>query len=384
MDLRINIDPRYPPCNYNNNRFYKSFNVFKVRPVSDSKRDQDINQKRVMLRVLSGERVRTPPIWLMRQAGRYLPEYRKVRAQAGDFLTLCYTPELAAEVTLQPIRRFGFDASIVFADILLVPHALGQNVWFVTGKGPKLDPIRTVDAIPQDDPEHFFNTTEPVMETLRILRRELPDETTLIGFAGSPWTVATYMVEGGSSRDFAAVKSWALSDSDGFEFLIDRLVESTIAYLSRQVASGADVIQLFDSWAGALSESAFRKWVIGPTRRIVDGLRSHAPTTPIIGFPRGSGALYADYVAETGVDAVSLDTSVPLSWAKDALQGQCAVQGNLDPMALVTGGQGMRDEVDRICSTFSEGPFIFNLGHGIVPQTPPDHVEELISLVRGR
>ncbi len=320
----------------------------------------------------------------MRQAGRYLPEYREVRAKAGDFLTLCYTPDLAAEVTLQPIRRYGFDASIVFADILVVPHALGQEVWFVAGEGPKLTPIRTADAIPPNDIDQFVRATDPVMETLRILRRELPQETTLIGFAGAPWTVATYMVEGGSSRDFAQAKAWCYQDPEGFSLLMDLLVDATANYLVRQVHAGADVVQLFDSWAGALSESGFRRWVIDPTRRIVQRLREELPGVPIIGFPRGAGALYADYVAETGVDAVSLDTGMPLAWARDHLQPSCAVQGNLDPLVLVAGGTVMRDEVYRILDTLSGAPFVFNLGHGIVPQTPPTHVAELVDLIRSR
>ena len=335
---------------------------------------------RLLVEVLKGASHQPPPIWLMRQAGRYLPEYRRVREQAGDFLTLCYTPELAAEVTLQPIRRYGFDASIVFADILVVPHALGRKLWFVTGEGPKLEPLRDAAAIPAFDVAAFARHTAPVMETLRILRRELPQETALIGFAGAPWTVATYMVEGGSSRDFATSKRWALADPDGFGRLIDLLVESTVAYLSAQVEAGAEVLQLFDSWSGALSETGFRRWSIEPARRIVEAKH---PAVPVIGFPRGAGALYADYVEGTVVDAVSLDSGVPLVWARDTLQPKTALQGNLDPLVLVAGGGAMREEVGRILATLSGGPFVFNLGHGIVPDTPPEHVAELVSLVRG-
>jgi len=336
-----------------------------------------------LLRALAGETVSPPPIWLMRQAGRYLPEYRATRAKAKGFLDLCFNPELAVEVTLQPIRRYGFDAAILFSDILVVPYALGQRVWFVEGEGPKLEPIADARALAGLDPAGLSAKLAPVFETLRRLRRELPAETTLIGFAGAPWTVASYMVEGKSGSDFARLKDFALRDEEGFAALIDLVVAATVDYLAEQVAAGAEVLQLFDSWAGVLSERQFRRWVIGPTRLIVDGVRARCPGTRIIGFPRGAGMMYADYVRETGVDAVSLDTTVPMSLA-GALQERCAVQGNLDPRALVVGGAAMRSELRPILEALAGGPYVFNLGHGIVPETPPEHVAELVELVRGQ
>lgn len=336
-----------------------------------------------MLRVLAGETVSPPPIWLMRQAGRYLPEYRATRAKAKTFLDLCFNPDLAVEVTLQPIRRYGFDASILFSDILVIPYALGQRVWFVEGEGPKLDPIAEATGLARLDRTRVLPALQPVFETLRRLRRELPAETTLIGFAGAPWTVASYMVEGASGSDFAKLKDFAYRDSDGFGALIDLVVAATVDYLATQVEAGADVLQLFDSWAGVLSEPQFRRWVIAPTKAIVDQLKQRCPGVPIIGFPRGAGMMYADYVRETGVTAVSLDTTVPMSLA-GALQERCPVQGNLDPRALVVGGAALRSEAAAILGALKNGPFVFNLGHGIVPETPPEHVAELIRIVRGQ
>jgi uroporphyrinogen decarboxylase len=335
-----------------------------------------------MLRALAGETQARPPFWFMRQAGRYLPEYRATRAQAGDFLSLCYNPELAVEVTLQPIRRYHMDAAILFSDILVIPDALGQPLAYKEGEGPQLEPVRSVTDLDRLETGRVVEHLQPVFETLKGLRRELPSDVTLIGFAGAPWTVATYMIEGGGSRDFANAKAWAFSDEAGFARLIDILVTSTTEYLLAQIEAGAEVIQIFDTWAGALSETEFRKWCITPVARIVAALREVYPDIPVIGFPRGAGAGYASFAADTGVNAVSLDTSVPLQWAKDNVQTSCAVQGNLDPLLVVAGGEAMRAEAKRILDMLSNGPYIFNLGHGFVPQTPPEHVEELSALIR--
>lgn len=355
-----------------------------------------MTSRRPFLRTLAGDTLQTPPFWLMRQAGRYLPEYRKVRAQAGTFLDLCLNPELATEVTLQPIRRYGMDAAILFSDILLLPHALGQKVWFAEGEGPRLEAIRDQAGIERLRREELLERASPVYEAVRLIRAALPDEVALIGFAGSPWTVATYMVEGAGSKDFPNTKAWAYSDPVGFGQLIDLLVETTIVHLSSQVDAGAEVVQLFDSWAGALAPLEFDTWSIEPTRAIVEGLRARHPGLPIIGFPRGAGVNISRYVARTGVDAVSLDTSVPVEWASEELQSKVVVQGNLDPQALVAGGQALRREALSILDTLAPGGasaagqggagssrFIFNLGHGIVPQTPPEHVAELAALIRG-
>ena len=320
-----------------------------------------------------------PPWWMLRQAGRYLPEYWEVRNRTKGFLDLCFTPELAAEVTLQPVRRFGMDAAIVFSDILVIPHALGQKVSFVQGEGPKLVPVE-VDALYADGAGERLS---PVYETVRRVRAALPAETALIGFAGSPWTVATYMIEGGSSREFSKIKRMAVSDPVTFGRLIDAVITASVDYLSRQIVAGADAIQLFESWAGILSEPMFRRWVIQPTRRIVTAIRARHPGIPIIGFPRGAGAMIATYAAETGVDAINLDQMVPLSWAKEAMPAK-VLQGNLDPVVLVAGGRILDDEVRRICDEMAGRPFVFNLGHGIVPETPPDHVRRVAELLKER
>lgn len=320
----------------------------------------------------------------MRQAGRYLPEYRATRAEADGFLNLCLTPDLAVEVTLQPIRRYGFDAAILFSDILIIPHALGQGVRFVEGEGPQLDPIKDISGLALHDEAAMLDRLAPVLETVSKLRATLPRETALIGFAGAPWTVAAYMVEGGTSRDFHAIKSWALTDPDGFGQLMDLLVVATAEHLSRQVAAGADAVQIFDSHAGVLPDGAFEKWIIEPTARIVASLRETHPTVPIIGFPRGAGLRYSDYAAKTGITAVGLDSVVPVAWARDALQPKLPVQGNLDPVYLLAGGTKMLDATDRILDALGDGPMIFNLGHGVIKETPPDHVTELVEHVRNR
>jgi uroporphyrinogen decarboxylase len=332
-----------------------------------------------VVRALSGKTTHRPPWWLMRQAGRYLPEYRALRAKARDFVDFCLTPPLASEATLQPIRRFGMDAAIIFADILLVPRALGQKLTF-GDDGPLLEPLTEESGIAplrRGD----LSSLEPVYETVRLSRAGLPPEVALIGFAGSPWTVATYMVEGGASRDFRRVKAWAYRDPAGFAALIDLIGDVSIDYLSGQIAAGADVVQLFDSWAGVLSESEFERWVIAPTRRIATALKQRFPAVPIIGFPRGAGLLYPRYGEATGVAAVGLDTQVPLGFARDRLQNRVVVQGNLDPIALLVGGEPLEGEVRRIRQTLSAGPFIFNLGHGVLPQTPPENVAELARLL---
>lgn len=323
----------------------------------------------------------------MRQAGRYLAEYRKIRAEVGSFLDLCYSPEHATEVTLQPIRRFGFDAAILFSDILVVPHGLGQDVRFVEGEGPKLAPIRSasgLSGLSLTAMQSGSGPLEPVYEAVSRIREALSAETALIGFAGAPWTVAAYMVEGGTSRDFHAIKTWALTDPDGFGQLMDLLVEATAEHLARQVDAGADAVQIFDSHAGVLPDGAFEKWIIEPTARIVAALRDKHPGFPIIGFPRGAGLRYPDYATKTGITAVGLDSVVPVNWARDSLQTRLPVQGNLDPVYLLAGGTRMLDAADRILDALGDGPMIFNLGHGVIKETPPEHVTALVEHIRAR
>ena len=332
-----------------------------------------------LLRALAGEGVDRPPWWLMRQAGRYLPEYRALRAQAAGFVDFCLTPRLAAEATLQPVRRFGMDAAILFADILLIAQALGQTLEFGED-GPALDRLDESAGVGRLSLAGI-TSLDPVYETVRLVRERLPPETALIGFAGSPWTVATYMVEGGTSRDFRRVKSWAYRDPSGFAALIELISEATVTYLSRQIAAGAEAVQLFDSWAGVLPESEFERWVIAPTRTIAAAVKQEFPGIPVIGFPRGAGLLYERYAAETGVDAVGIDTAVPTAFARERLQGRVAVQGNLDPIALLVGGAAMERAVASIRGVLAGGPFVFNLGHGILPQTPPENVAALARLL---
>jgi uroporphyrinogen decarboxylase len=336
-------------------------------------------QPKRLLRALGGETLDQPAWWLMRQAGRYLPEYRALRARASGFVEFCLTPELAAEATLQPVRRFGMDAAILFADILLIPQVLGQRLEFGED-GPMLEPLVEGAGI-AGLRRKGVSGLDPVYETVRRCRAALPSETALIGFAGAPWTVATYMVEGGSSRDFRLVKTWACRDPGGFAELIGLIVDATVDYLSGQIAAGADVVQLFDSWAGVLPESGFEHWVIEPTRQITTQLKERFPRVPVIGFPRGAGVLYQRYAVESGVDAVGLDTTVPSRFARERLQNRVAVQGHLDPITLLVGGPGMRDAVRDIRAALEGGPFIFNLGHGVLPQTPPEHVAALARLL---
>jgi len=335
-----------------------------------------------LLEALSGKTVKPAPIWLMRQAGRYLPEYRALRGQVSGFLELCFTPDLATEVTLQPIRRFGLDAAILFSDILVVPHGLGRVVRFVEGEGPVVESAGTSLPDQAHDLDAFHAALAPVYQTVAQVRAALPPEVALIGFAGAPWTVAAYMVEGGSSRDWMAARCLAGQDDPGFQTLIDVLVERTAAYLCRQVEAGAEALQLFDSWAGNLPACLFQRYIIEPNRAIVARVKAAHPTVPIIGFPRAAGINYEAYAAATGVDAVSCDPSLPVSYIRTALQSRLTVQGNLDPAYLVMGGAPLVREIRNIVTELGAGPFVFNLGHGIVPATPPDHVAELVAAVR--
>ncbi len=339
---------------------------------------------KLMLRALAGETPPVPPVWMMRQAGRYLPEYRATRAKAGSFLDLCYTPELAAEVTLQPIRRYGFDAAILFADILLVPQALGLDLSFVEGEGPRLSTVTSAADLARLKPvEAIDETLAPVYETVGLLREELPGETTLIGFAGAPWTVATYMIAGRGTPDQGPARRLMYGDPATFDALIERITDATIWYLSRQIAAGAEVVKLFDSWAGALPGAQFERYCLAPARRIVAALRAAHPGVPVIGFPRGAGGNYAGFAAATGVAAVALDTSVDPAWAAREIQRAVCVQGNLDPLLLVVGGEALVRGTEACVAAFAGGPHVFNLGHGITPDADPAHVEVMLKAIRG-
>jgi uroporphyrinogen decarboxylase len=341
---------------------------------------------KTLLRALAGDALSPPPVWMMRQAGRYLPEYRATRAKAGDFLSLCYTPELAAEVTLQPIRRYGFDAAILFADILLVPHALGADLRFVEGEGPRLSTVTSAADLARLRPVGEIDATlSPVYETLRILRRELGAETTLIGFAGAPWTVATYMIAGRGTPDQGPAHALRTKEPEVFGEVMERLVEATIAYLSAQAEAGAEVLMLFDSWAGSLEGAAFDAHAVAPARRIFAALKERHPGVPLIAFPREAGERYEGFAAATGADAVALDTSVDAAWAAEHIQrpGPTCVQGNLDPGLMVEGGDRLVAETRRVVEAFASGPHIFNLGHGITPDADPDNVARMVEAVRG-
>ncbi len=339
--------------------------------------------EKTILRALAGEAQPTPPIWMMRQAGRYLPEYRATRAQAGDFLSLCYNPELAAEVTLQPIRRYGFDAAILFADILLVPQALGADLWFVTGEGPRLSTITDqagVDALKPADAIH--DTLAPVYETVKILARELPSETTLIGFAGAPWTVATYMIAGRGTPDQAPAHALREGAPEVFDALMDRITVATIDYLSMQIDAGAEVVKLFDSWAGSLRGEAFQRYALQPARTIIAALKARHPGVPVIAFPREAGDGYIGFARATGADCVAIDNSVTPEWAAEHVQVDGCVQGNLASSHMVTGGQALVEATERVVRAFRNGPHIFNLGHGITPDADPENVALMIETVR--
>ena len=339
--------------------------------------------EKTILRALGGEVLPVPPVWMMRQAGRYLPEYRATRAQAGDFLKLCYTPDLAAEVTLQPIRRYGFDAAILFADILLLPQALGAELWFETGEGPRLSTVTgPADLARLGGRDDIHDRLAPVYETVRILSGALPRETTLIGFAGAPWTVATYMIAGRGTRDQGPAHALKAADRATFTALIDLLTEATVEYLSAQVAAGAEVVKLFDSWAGSLKGSDFDDFALAPVRRIVAALKARHPGLPVIAFPREAGPRYEGFARATGADCVALDNSVAADWAAAHVQRDGCVQGNMDPRHMVTGGPALVAEVQRIVAAFRNGPHIFNLGHGITPDADPDHVALMVETIR--
>jgi uroporphyrinogen decarboxylase len=339
---------------------------------------------KTILRALKGEVLPTPPIWMMRQAGRYLPEYRATRAQAGDFLSLCYNSDLAAEVTLQPIRRFGFDAAILFADILLLPQALGAELWFETGEGPRLSTITGPEGLRalkgRDD---IHDHLAPIYETVRILSRELPRETTLIGFAGAPWTVATYMIAGRGTKDQGPAHLLKDTDRATFTALIDLLTEASIEYLSKQVEAGAEVIKIFDSWAGSLKGADFEDFAVKPAARIISELKARHPGLPVIAFPREAGPGYVGFAKKTGADCVALDNSVSAQWAAANVQKDGCVQGNLDPRHMVTGGEALIEATRDVVRAFRNGPHIFNLGHGITPDADPDNVALMIETVRG-
>lgn len=335
-----------------------------------------------LCRALAGEILARPPFWFMRQAGRYLPEYRELRGKAESFLEFCYSPALACEATLQPVRRFRTDAAIIFSDILLIVDALGRGVRFAPDRGPVLEPLRSPDDLKTSARARVGERLQPVYQALERVRRALASEIALIGFAGGPWTVACYMVEGGASCEFARVRAWGRERPVEMQALIDILSEVTAAHLVAQADAGADVLQLFDSWAGVLGEADFERWCIAPTARIVRKVRRAHPRVPVIGFPNTAGPLYAAYAERVGVDAVSIDSTVPLRWAAGKLQSRCAVQGNLDPYALLGGGASLRDQARSIISVLGHGPFVFNLGHGILPQTPPEHVSELADVIR--
>ncbi|MCV2882801.1 uroporphyrinogen decarboxylase [Actibacterium sp. XHP0104] len=337
-----------------------------------------------LMRALAGEVQDVPPVWMMRQAGRYLPEYRATRAQAGDFLSLCYNPELAAEVTLQPIRRYGFDAAILFADILLLPQALGADLWFVTGEGPRLSTVTTqADFDALKGVGDIDEVLSPIYETVRILSRELPAETTLIGFAGAPWTVATYMIAGRGTKDQGPAHALRTENQPVFDALIDLITKGTIEYLSKQIEAGAEVVKIFDSWAGSLKGEAFERYALQPAKEIITALNARHPGVPVIAFPREAGDNYIGFAKATGADCVALDNSVSADWAAANVQVDGCVQGNLAPGHMVTGGQALIDETKRIKQAFSKGPHIFNLGHGITPDANPDNVQIMIDAIRG-
>ncbi|KPU82857.1 uroporphyrinogen decarboxylase [Marinosulfonomonas sp. PRT-SC04] len=341
-------------------------------------------EQKKLLRALSGETLDTPPVWMMRQAGRYLPEYRATRAQAGDFLSLCYNSELAAEVTLQPIERYGFDAAIMFADILLLPQALGADVWFVTGEGPRLSTITTPDQAAAMKPaDAIHDKLAPIYQTLRILRRELPAETALIGFAGAPWTVATYMIAGRGTPDQGPAHALKNTDRATFEAVLNRLTDATIEYLLMQIEAGAEVIKLFDSWAGSLKGDDFAKYALEPTRKIIAALKAKHPTVPVIAFPREAGPAYVGFAKAVGADCLAIDTKVDLKWAAETLQTDGCIQGNLDPKLMVEGGDRLFSETKRIVKALSGGPHIFNLGHGITPDADPENVHVMLEAIRG-
>jgi len=335
--------------------------------------------KKLFIQALERQYTPSVPFWLMRQAGRYLPEYRALRARAGSFLNLCFNPDMAAAVTLQPIERFDMDAAILFSDILVVPHALGQKLSFVEGEGPHLEPLKKIDEI---DFDSFDKKLAPVYETIRLVRKGLAKDKALIGFAGAPWTIACYMVQGHGDGEFGAAKKFALDSTAEFDRLIEKLVEATTHYLIEQIKAGVDAIQIFDSWAGLLPEPYFGRWAIIPTQNIISNIRKSYPGFPIIGFPRRAGAFYKDYVEQTGISCIGLDQHYALEKAICSFGAKVAIQGNLDPVALLSGGKTLEGEVKRILAAAGKTPFIFNLGHGVIKETPPEHVARLAQLIK--
>jgi uroporphyrinogen decarboxylase len=342
-----------------------------------------MNKDKTILRALAGERQETPPIWMMRQAGRYLPEYRATRAEAGDFLSLCYNSELAAEVTLQPIRRYGFDAAILFADILLLPQALGVDLWFETGEGPRMSTTTTANELAGlRATADIHETLNPIYETVRILSRELPRETTLIGFAGAPWTVATYMIAGRGTKDQGPAHALKAENHAVFEGILERLTEATIEYLSKQIEAGAEVVKLFDSWAGSLKGEDFVNYALKPAAKITQALKQRHPGIPVIAFPREAGDGYIGFAKATGADCIAIDNSVSAEWVAQNVQPDSCVQGNLASSHMVTGGDDLIQETKRIVNALKGGAHIFNLGHGITPDANPDNVKIMINTVR--
>ncbi len=336
-----------------------------------------------LLQTLAGQEADRLPIWLMRQAGRYLPEYREVRAKATDFIDFCFRPDLAAEATLQPLRRFDLDAAIVFSDILVVPLALGQKVWFEEGQGPRLEPIRKPEDLEPLTAEDLESRLAAVYQTLEAVAAELPDGKALIGFAGAPWTLASYMIEGQTSRDFARLKRFAYGRPDAFERLLSLLVEAVARHLIAQVRAGAEAVQIFDSWAGVLPQVELEAWSLAPMAEIARRFRKACPGVPVIAFPRGAGLTYAGFADSGDFDALGLDTTLPLGWAAERLQPKAVVQGNLDPVKLLVGGTALAQGVDRILAALGPDRLVFNLGHGVLPDTPPEHIAELVARVRG-
>ncbi len=339
------------------------------------------NTEKKFLRALSGQPNRTPPVWLMRQAGRYLPEYRAIRAKAKNFLDFCYTPALATEATLQPIRRFGFDAAILFSDILVIPDALGQSVTFEVGEGPRLDAFTSPDAVNRLS-ELSISRLDPVFETIERVKSALPAETTFLGFCGAPWTVASYMVAGRGTPDQSPARLFAYRFPIAFQLLIDKLVDASVRYLSYQIEAGVEAVQIFDSWAGVLPAAEFQRWCVEPVARIISALRTRHPSVKIIAFPRGGGSHLSSFSADTGADALSLDTAIDPKWAKESIPSNVVLQGHLDPLALVVGGVAQTNGVREILAAYRDRAHIFNLGHGILPQTPVEHVEALLRQIR--
>jgi uroporphyrinogen decarboxylase len=372
--------PRVPPTIIINTRILL-YILRENKGVASTSRQSPDDRAKPLLAVLKGERRDPPPVWMMRQAGRYLPEYRELRSAKGGFLDLVYDSEAAAEVTLQPLKRFPLDAAILFSDILIVPFALGQNLAFVAGEGPRLTPPLASSAL--EDLSPFPARLEPIYETVARVKARLDPATTLIGFAGAPWTVATYMVAGEGSRDQSPARRMAYGDPGRFAAIIERIEAVTFDYLSGQIAAGAEAVQLFDSWSGSLAPAEFERWVIGPTARLVERLKARHPKVPVIGFPKGAGGKLGAYARETRVAAIGLDETVDPAWAHKELPKRLPVQGNLDPLALLAGGDALKAAVRRILDALAERPHIFNLGHGILQETPIAHVEELMALLKG-